>query len=191
MMLPSSRSPTPAGHSTPPVAFPPGRKGRLLLLLSLCLSLSLQAEPLLGQESGRWRLGVTLGGSALVGLSLEYRDGRAAAELGVGTWSLRDLSVTAVGKYYAGGGGFQPFSGLGFWGVTAFPAEPGERGGFALLLRAPLGVEYTPSRRHSTGLDVSLNRALVVRRSDPDDLTPPSRRIVPIPGLYYKFAPGR
>jgi hypothetical protein len=32
-----------------------------------------------------------------------------------------------------------------------------------------------------------VNRALAVRRTDPDDDLPPNGRIVPLPEVYYRF----
>jgi hypothetical protein len=131
------------------------------------------------------RVGVSFGGISFTGLILEYRWGDRSVEVNIGTWSLRDLAVSVVGKQYFGPGDFRPFSGLGVWAVIAPYSRPGERAGFALLARAPIGVDWNVVADHHLGAHLSLNRALWVRRKDPLDATPPTARLVPLPGFYY------
>jgi hypothetical protein len=139
------------------------------------------------QEDQAWRVGLTLGGTSFVGLVVEYRRNAVSAEMGVGTWSLRDVSLTLSGKYYAGRASVSPYAGLGLWMVMAPPeAGEGERTGVAVLLRAPLGIDGGVADHHAIGLELGLNRALGLRRPDPTDDTPPTRSIVPLPGMYYK-----
>jgi hypothetical protein len=69
--------------------------------------------------------------------------------------------------------------------VLAAPQEG--RTGFALVARAPVGVEWRITDRHAALLDLNVNRGLFVRRSDPDDETPMNRRLVPLPGLSYRW----
>ncbi len=106
-------------------------------------------------------------------------------ELAIGTWSFRDLSISTVYKEYFGGRALRPFVGAGLWAVTASP--PGERRGYALVLRAPLGVDWSFVDDHAVGAVLNLNRGLWVRRTDPEDLLPLNRRVVPLPELYYRF----
>jgi len=40
---------------------------------------------------------------------------------------------------------------------------------------------------HSLGLTMNVNRALAVRRTDPGDQLPLNRRLVPLPGVYYRW----
>lgn len=146
------------------------------------------AAPSQSGDPEKVRVGVTVGGTSFVGLTLEYQWGTRALELTAGTFSLKDLSVTAVGKQYVGGGSVRGFVGAGLWGVVAFGEE---RPGFALVARAPLGVDWQTVSRHAVGLEVALNRALAVRRTDPEDDTPPRKRVVPLPGLYYRYTTER
>jgi len=44
-------------------------------------------------------------------------------------------------------------------------------------------------RDHNLGAAMNINRALWVRRTDPDDDTPLNRRVVPLPGVYYRWKP--
>jgi hypothetical protein len=133
-------------------------------------------------------VGITLGGTSFIGLVVEYRRDAASVEMGVGTWSLRDAAFTLSGKYYAGRASVSPYAGLGLWLVVAAPtdATEEERTGAALILRAPLGVDGGVADHHAIGLELALNRALAVRRTDAEDETPPSTRLIPLPGLYYK-----
>lgn len=131
------------------------------------------------------RVGLSFGGISFAGLIFEYRWGDRSVEINVGTWSLRDLSVSVVGKQYFGPGDFRPFAGMGLWAVVAPYNRPGERSGLALLARAPVGVDWNVVSDHHLGAHLSLNRALFIRRKDPLDTTPPAARFVPLPGFYY------
>jgi hypothetical protein len=59
----------------------------------------------------------------------------------------------------------------------------------ALVLRAPLGLDWSFVDDHSVGAALNLNRGLLVQRSDPLDDQPMNRRLVPLPELYYRFRP--
>lgn len=157
----------------------------LLILLGLPLA---GGSPLVGQvpEPDGLRVGVMLGGISLVNLTLEYRWDDRSVEVAVGTWALQDVSVSAVGKQYLGPAGSQPFFGLGLWGVAAFAPEGT---GSVMVLRAPIGVDWRVLQGHNLGAAMSINRALWVRRTDPDDDTPLNQRVVPLPGVYYKWTP--
>ena len=135
-----------------------------------------------------YRYGLTLGGTGLISLVFEYESGNRAIELALGTFSGRDLSLAVTGKQYLGGD-LRAFAGAGFWGVAAFPAN--QRAGFALIARAPIGVDWHALERHAAGFELNLNRALAMRRPDPLDERPPRTRIVPLPAFYYRFADPR
>jgi hypothetical protein len=130
------------------------------------------------------RLGVTLGGTGFLGLVAEYRRGDWAGELTVGSITFREVAVAVAGKRYFTEGRLQPFVGAGLWSLTAW-TEDGS--GSVLIARAPLGVDWLVTGGHSMGLEVGLNRALAVNRLDPDDDTPPSTNVVPLPGIYYRY----
>ena len=131
------------------------------------------------------RIGVTLGSASFLGLSLEYfwDEGRSV-DLSLGTWALRDVSVSLVGKQYVGGDeNFRGYVGLGLWNVTAWQEEGR---GTALILRAPVGGEV--GSINAFGAELSVSKALYIQRADPEDDTPPAARIVPLPGFYYRWA---
>lgn len=132
------------------------------------------------------RIGVSFGGISTVALTVElYRDSHAL-DLALGTWSFRDLSVSAVAKQYFGASAARPVVGAGLWMVTSWSG--GERTGVALVLRAPLGVDWAVNdSRHAVGAFLNVNRGLWVRRSDPRDELPMNRRLVPLPEVYYRF----
>jgi hypothetical protein len=76
--------------------------------------------------------------------------------------------------------------GGGLWFVTGRPTDG--RRGFAVVLHAPVGLDWEAASRHSLGLSLNVNRALWVRRSDPTDELPLNGRIVPLPGIYYRWS---
>jgi hypothetical protein len=163
-----------------------GDRARSWLFASLLLAGA--ALPLHGQGSQTgdgMRIGVSFGGIATFGLTLEHFDGNRSLDITVGTWSFRDLSVAVVARHYFGGGEVLPFVGGGLWLVTARPES--ERTGFAAVLHAPVGVDWHPAERHALGLVLNVNRALWVRRTDPEDDLPVNRRLVPLPGVYYRW----
>ena len=133
------------------------------------------------------RVGISVGGVSTVGLLLEYFDGNRSIDLTVGTWSFHDLSLSLVAKRYFGDNAVRPFVGAGLWVVTANPSDG--RLGLAAVLRAPVGVDWNAAGGHSLGASINVNRALWVRRTDPEDDLPLNRRWVPLPGIYYRFEP--
>lgn len=159
--------------------------------LSLALA-SLLASPLAAQGSNAGdglRIGISAGGISTVSLTLElFRDSHAV-ELGLGTWSFHDVSISTVYKEYIGGKAVRPFLGAGLWMVAAAPIVEEERTGFALVLRAPIGLEWSFVDDHALGAALNLNRGLAVRRSDPLDDLPMNHRLVPLPEVYYRFTP--
>lgn len=139
-----------------------------------------------GQDDSAFRIGLSAGGVSTISLVLEKRMEWGSFELMLGTWSFRDLSVSLVHKQYIGGGDVQGIAGVGLWSVLAFP--PDENVGIAWVARAPIGVEWQVSGEHYLAMEVGFNRAFFIRRTDPDDDTPPNNRIVPLPGASYRWA---
>lgn len=137
------------------------------------------------QEEAGWRFGISVGGVSTVGLVFERIDDWGRIEVLLGTWGFRDISLSTVYKNTIGGGSLRAVAGLGLWTVLAFP--PDERTGLALVARAPLGFEWELERDHFLGAELGFSRALAIRRTDPEDLTPPARRIVPLPGASYRW----
>ena len=159
----------------------------LVLLLQLTLCVPVAGSPSFSTPSGpeEVRFGISLGGISFMGFLVEYRWGDRSVELNLGTWSFQDLSFSLVGKQYYGPGDFRPFSGLGLWAVLSPSRTEDEQTGVAVLVRAPVGVEWNVDTDHHLGAHISLNRALWIRRKDPGDDYPPSDRIVPLPGFFY------
>ncbi|MFO8174059.1 MAG: hypothetical protein ACQET1_08345 [Gemmatimonadota bacterium] len=165
----------------------PFRTGLLLLLLAVLPACGAQARTLQGSGPEDLRIGVSFGGISFIGFVMEYRWGNQALDLTVGTFGFRDLSVSLVGKQYFGPGDFRPFSGLGLWAMVAPHHGPREQTGVALVVRAPVGVDWNLGADHHLGASMGLNRALWIRRKDPLDDTPPTDRIIPLPGFYYRW----
>ena len=93
-----------------------------------------------------------------------------------------------VGKEYFGTGALRPFLGAGLWLVGAAPPEPGHQFGLAAVLHAPVGVDWRVVSDHYTGAAINVNQALWARRTDPEDDLPLNRRLVPLPGVYYRWS---
>ncbi|MFQ5535847.1 MAG: hypothetical protein ACE5GJ_00210 [Gemmatimonadota bacterium] len=173
------------------VSSTPLRIVRLLPLLAM-LFLAPAAFPTVGAAQGSGdgsgiRVGVSFGGTSTVGLVVEFFDGTHAVEVSAGTWSFRDLGATVVAKEYFGAGAVRPFVGLGLWLVTAAPRQPSEQWGTAGVLHAPIGFDWRMRSHHYAGIQLNVNRALWVRRTDPEDDLPMNRRLVPLPEAYYRW----
>ncbi len=153
------------------------------LLVPLVLS-GLWTGSLAAQEADFLRVGITYGSLSRFGLSVEYVWDQTGAELIVGTRSFEDVIVSAVAKQYLGEGLARGYVGVGLTGATEW-SEGGVATG--LLLRAPLGLELRPSGPNWFGLDISVHRALVVNRADPEDQRPPRAFPIPLPGFYWKY----
>ncbi len=131
----------------------------------------------------QYRFGVSAGGASTLALVAEYRWPHQGVELQVGTWGFRDMSVSATAKQYLGSSAIEPFVGAGLWVLTA-SSEKGR--GYGLVGRVPVGFDIWFATRHSASATVYLNRALVLRRPDPEDLRPPRARLIPLPEFAYR-----
>lgn len=161
-------------------------QARPLRALALALALVLALVPAAsGQEARTVRIGLSAGGVSTLGLLVEYVDGHGSTEFTIGTWSFRDLSVSLVRRQYFGVSALRPVVGVGLWGILATPE--GERPGMALVVRAPIGMDWRADGAHFLTLDLNVNRGLWVRRTDPEDDTPLNQRLVPLPGISYRW----
>ena len=173
--------------------------GSLILVLFVVLA---GVSPKLSSAQDGLRIGLTVGGVSKVGVVLErFLNGNQSLELTVGTWSFKEISTSLVIKRYflsndLDSGWYEnpihPFIGAGLWVVGAKP--PAERLGLALIAIVPIGIDWSfPSDADmqdlilSLGMSVKLSRALLVRRSNPEDQLPLNGRLVPLPGAYYRF----
>jgi len=171
----------------------------LILVLFMILA---GVSPQLSSAQDGLRIGLTVGGASKFGVVLEsFLNGNHSLELAVGTWSFEEISTSLVVKRYfrsndLDSGWYEksihPFIGAGLWVVGAKP--PAQRLGLALSAIVPIGVDWSfPSDADmqdlilSLGMSVNLNRALLVRRSNPEDQLPLNGRLVPLPGAYYRF----
>ena len=154
----------------------------------LVLALSGPAAEAAAQDDDGYRFGLVVGGTSTLAVVVERIEGRAGLELTLGTWSFRNVSVSAVAKTYLGPSAFRPTLGAGLWAIAGLSAAEGERKGVAVLARFPIGFDWRVASGNYVGLEVDVTRALWVRRADFSDL-PPSPRLVPIPGLSYRFMP--
>ena len=194
------KSPCPQGNV---LELLPGRS--LVLVFFLVLA---GVSPQLSSAQDGLRIGLTVGGASKFGVVLEsFLKGNQSLELTVGTWSFKEVSTSLVIKRYfrsndLDSGWYKPihpFIGAGLWVVGAKP--PAERLGLALSAIVPIGIDWSfpfeadqscnnmscPVGHHALGMSVNLNRALLVRRSNPEDQLPLNGRLVPLPGAYYRF----
>ena len=179
--------------------------GSLILVLFVVLA---GVSPKQSSAQDGLRIGLTVGGVSKVGVVLEsFLNGNHSLELTVGTWSFEEISTSLVVKRYfrsndLDSGWYKPlhpFIGAGLWVVGTKP--PAERLGLALSAIVPIGIDWSfpfdadqscnnmscPVGHHALGMSVNLNRALLVRRSNPEDQLPLNGRLVPLPGAYYRF----
>jgi hypothetical protein len=154
-------------------------------LVAAAVAAALAPAPSAAQEARTIRFGIAAGGIGTLGLVVEYVDGHGSTELTLGTWAFRDLSASLVRRQYFGVSALRPVLGLGLWGIIATPE--GERPGMALVVRAPVGMDWRIDGDHFLTLDMNVNHGLWVRRTDPDDDTPLNRGLVPLPGLSYRW----
>ena len=136
----------------------------------------------------QYRLGISAGGASSVALIAEYRWAHQGIEVQLGTWGFRDASVSVTAKQYVGSYAVAPYVGLGLWGMTA-RAEAGR--GFGLIGRFPVGFEWSFAEKHAVSVALYMNRALALRRPDPDDQRPPRAAFIPLPEFGYRWgSPG-
>lgn len=161
------------------------RLAATLFLLSVTLTGPLSAQ---GPDEGDGvRFGISIGGISTVALSVEFFRNARSIDIGIGTWSFRDVSVSTTVRQYFLASDVKPVVGAGLWLAAAAPSAENERTGFALVFRAPVGLDWAVADTHAAGLVVNVNRGLSVRRSDPEDDLPLNRRLVPLPEVYYRF----
>lgn len=170
-------------HSVP-VRLPHRLSLRVCLVMFFVLALPQNAR---AQDDGRFYVGIGLGGISTVSLIMEQEWEWGSVELMLGSITFRDLSISLVHKQRPGGGPLRGVVGVGLWGILAFP--PDTRPGFALAARVPVGLTWDPLPDQRFTAEVALNRALFILRPDPSDEMPPNRRIVPLPGMSYRWLP--
>ena len=161
---------------------PPTPPRHQLRPLVTCLA---AASP--GALSAQYRFGVSFGGASTVALVVERRWPHQGLEVQAGTWQFRDLSLSVTARQYVGSYRVEPFVGVGLWGMVA-RAEEGT--GYALIARIPTGLNWDIGSRHAVSMNIYLNRALALKRPDPEDLRPPRKMLIPLPELSYRFLSG-
>lgn len=156
------------------------RAPAILPTLSLaCLLAGAGAAPL----SAQYRFGVSAFGASMVALVGEYRWDNRGMEVQVGTWRLRDLSVSVTAKQYLGSRSVEPFVGFGLWGIVA--REEGGTGA-GLVARLPVGAGWDFGSRHNAAFTIHLNRALAVKRPGAEEGPPLRTSLVPLPEFSYR-----
>jgi hypothetical protein len=153
----------------------------LVLIAVVLISVSAQAE-----EESSIRIGVSLGGTHLLGLSLEYHHGRYSIELGIGSavpWELQDLILRLQVRGYLASGDISPYLGIGFWGLFAFPAD-----GFGYLgsLNAPVGIDWGIGGGSYLRLEADLNYFVYVNWAGGDQSPSLNTRFLLLPAFAYQ-----
>jgi hypothetical protein len=160
------------------------RSPRSALLSAALVLAALWVPPAAAQEG--LRVGVVLGGTGTVGVVTEWRWDDHGAELQLSTFGFSDFGISVVGKQYFGASWLKPAVGAGLWFMTGSAPEGTGR---ALMARFPLGGDWRAAHGHYATFEVNVNRGLWMRRADPRDDRPMSRRMVPIPSVSYRFDP--
>ena len=170
-----------------PAPTPPGTTVRARRVLLAGAMLSALTTAAAGAASAQYRFGVSFGGASTVALLVEYRWAHQGLEVQAGTWQFRDLSLSVNARQYVGSYKVEPFVGVGLWGIVA-RAEEGT--GYGLIARFPTGLNWDIGSRHAVSMNIYLNRALALKRPDPEDRRPPRTTIIPLPELSYRFGSG-
>ena len=158
----------------------------LVLLRTLCLAGAVAfAAP--DTAAAQYRFGVSFGGASTIAFVAEHRWEHLGLELQAGTWRFRDLSMSVTAKQYVGSYSVEPYIGAGLWGIVA-RAEEGT--GVGLIARLPVGLSWDFASQHSAAFTVYLNRALALKRPDPEDRRPPRTTLIPLPEFSYRWQPG-
>lgn len=153
----------------------------ILPALSLaCLLTVAGAAPL----SAQYRFGVSVFGASMAALVGEYRWDNRGVEVQVGTWRLRDVSVSVTAKQYLGSRAVEPFVGVGLWGIVA---REEEGTGAGLVARLPVGVGWDFASGHNAAFTIHLNRALAVKRPGAGEGLPLRTSLVPLPEFSYRW----
>ncbi len=145
-----------------------------------CLLAVAGAAPL----SAQYRFGVSLFGASMAALVGEYRWDNRGVEVQVGTWRLRDISVSVTAKQYLGSRSVEPFVGVGLWGIVA---REEEGTGAGLVARLPVGAGWDFASGHNAAFTIHLNRALAVRRPGAGEGPPLRTSLVPLPEFSYRW----
>ncbi|MDE0899521.1 MAG: hypothetical protein OSA81_10920 [Longimicrobiales bacterium] len=158
---------------------------------ALVLALSLVTTPVLAQTPGPdvgdgVRFGISIGGSSTIALNVELFRNSSSLDFALGTWRFKDVSFSTVLKRYFGAAAAKPVVGAGAWLVRS-GGPPNQRTGWALVFRAPIGVDWKIHEPHAIGVFLNVNRALWIRRNNPDDTSPSVGRLVPLPEMYYRI----
>ena len=156
-------------------------------LRTLYLALAMAVLAGSARASAQYRFGLSLGGAGFAAIVAEYRWSHQGLEIQAGTWRVRDLSLAVTGKQYVGSYAVEPYGGLGLWGVVA-GSETGT--GFGIIARFPIGLDWNIASGHAVGAALHFNRALVVKRPDPEDRRPPRGAFIPLPEISYRWDPG-
>ena len=153
-----------------------------ILLIIMCVLM-----PMNGYADDSFnRLGVVLGGTALLSLSYEHHFSKYSMRVNVGT-SEGEISVIAVINRYFSMSPAKPFIGIGGWNsVVIYKGIE-----HIHLVSVPVGVDWKISDRKYLGLECDMHYFLTGRHHDGSkvEFNSPiiNERFLPIPALYYKW----
>jgi len=153
---------------------------RVLVVVAVLLGLGLVAE------GGAWRIGISLGGTHLAGIFLEYRLGEVGVLASLGSavpWELSDLSLAFQLRRYLGEAAPAAYLGLGGW---AFLVRGGDSWGWLTALDAAAGVEWPLEEDRAWELGVMLHYFLYAFWQGEARF---NFRTLILPTLAFKWAP--
>ena len=153
-----------------------------LLTIIMCVLM-----PLTGYaEKSFKRIGVVLGGTALLSLSYEHHFSNYSMRVNVGT-SQGEISLLASVNRFFTSSSIKPFIGIGGWNSVVFYKGIEH----IHLVTVPVGVDWKISERKYLGLECDMHYFITGRHNDGSkvEFNSPiiNKRFLPMPAVYYKF----
>ena len=155
---------------------------RVIILSIMCILI-----PLTGYAGNSFkRIGVVLGGTALLSLSYERHIGNYSMRMNVGT-SMGEISLTAVVLRYFSKSLKKPFIGIGGWNSVVFYKGIEH----IHLITAPVGIDWKISDRKYLGLECDMHYFITGKHHDGSKVEFNSpilhKNFLIFPALYYKY----
>lgn len=150
-------------------------------LLWIILGMILIAPPSKAVETST-RAGITLGGTALISLSIERHFDHNSIRLNIGIFEPEAICLSMTVNRYFTNDRYKPYIGIGIWKAIIIPEVK-----FANLniLNVPIGLDYAISKYHHLFIEGDMNLILGGRNpGEPLDLF---GHFLPTPGLGWKY----
>ena len=133
---------------------------------------------------GLLKVGISLGGTQLVGLFLEYRVEQVSLAVSFGSavpWAFRDVSLAVQLRRYSALSSPTPYVGVGFWSLLV---REGDSWGWLTAMDFPVGLEWELDAGRDLELGAIFHYFLSVRWKGNASL---NFRTLVLPSLAYKW----